>query len=159
MDFTNSCEPEEHTIPTAREKSLPFSDSEQRAWALSQPPLHPSPPPHPCSTNPAAPPSPPTEADVGRTASLYPSNALTNFSGVLTMAKVDSSFSQYSLLLFQDISKVDKKKHLPRWKSHLLGQTKDIQEKSVRFFITVGFLYNSCSDTNQPQSGKKFYPV
>lgn len=60
-----------------------------------------------------------------------------NFSGVLTMAKVDSSFSQYSLLLFQDISKVDKKKHLPRWKSHLLGQTKDIQEKSVRFFITV----------------------
>lgn len=72
---------------------------------------------------------PPTETGVRWAALLYFSHALTSFSGVLTMAKVDSCSLHMSMLLFQDISEVDNKKHIPWWKFQLLGQTKESQEK------------------------------
>lgn len=110
-------------------KSLPSPGLEQGAWALSQPPPHSSPPPHPCSTNQIALPSIPAEAGVRWAALLYDASALTSFSGVLTMARVDPSVSQKSLLFFQDNSEVDNKKHLSWLKSHPLGQAKESQEK------------------------------
>ena len=58
-----------------------------------------------------------------------PFHGLTSFSGVLTMANVDPFSLQKFMLLFQDNSDLDKKKHLPWWKSHPLGQTTEIQEK------------------------------
>lgn len=98
--------------PIATEKSLSPPDSEQGAWGLSQPPLPSSPPPSPCCTSHIAPPSPLPEAAVGWATLLYHPNILTNFSGVSTMAKVDPSVLQKSLLLFQESSKGDNEKHL-----------------------------------------------
>lgn len=86
---------------TAVEKSLPPPGS---ASPLSI--LHPT---RPCSTNQIVPPTPPTEAGVGRAAFLHRSNALTSFSGVSTMAKVDPLALQDSTLLFQGNSDMDKK--------------------------------------------------
>ena len=96
-------------------------------------------PPTPCPSHPHPSPAPqiklPHQLDSthwcrGRGCCFsLPFHGLTSFSGVLTMANVDPFSLQKFMLLFQDNSDLDKKKHLPWWKSHPLGQTTEIQEK------------------------------
>lgn len=110
MDFTGSHGPEEHTSLLLRRAShlqVQNKEHELPASHLSTARLAPDAParlPHPLL---------PLRLVSGGAGFLCPPHALTSFSGMLTMAKVDPSASQLSLLLFQDISEEDKKKHLP----------------------------------------------